>query len=183
MKDYPMNTGNQPGDAIVNLTMEGYRLDREHTDSTMLTWATDIRMADYYAMSDKCKCMVLTMGATWCPACNQEQATLIQDVAGDPEFCVLNILQEGPVNGTQAVQEDVDAWTVKYSQNFYVTKGTSATRNLWQGYGSTIGLPFNLIIRPSDMQILDATKVGYMSPAVQGFDPMIHDNATTLCNM
>ena len=63
----------------------------------------------------------------------------------------------------------MEAWTQEYQQNFYVVQGNTKTWNpLVKGYGSTIGLPFNLILKPQTMQVVDV---------VQGFNPQIHDVA------
>src|SRR5438132_1604377 len=85
----------------------------------------------------------LAIGATWCPACQDEQPKLIADVSEDPSFCVLGILQEGPVQDKTATRGDVDDWTQHFAENFWVVQGNAATNKLLDGYGSVIGLPFN----------------------------------------
>ena len=64
--------------------------------------------------------------------------------------------------------------TQRFQQDFYVTLGTTATRDLWKGWemGGTIGLPFLLIVKPSTMKVLDN---------VQGYDPQQHAAAVALC--
>jgi hypothetical protein len=172
MVTYPAGPyGNQTGDTLADFTAAGYRLSRTQTDSSMLTWDTNIKLSDFHANS-ACKCMVVTIGATWCGACQQEQPTLVSDISSDPNFCVLGILQDGPNQGTPATQTDVDNWTQQFFQNFPVVKGTTTTDNLMQGYGSTIGLPFSLIVNPTTMKVLDS---------VQGYDSQIHSYATSLC--
>src|SRR5579872_4113465 len=78
--------GHQIGDTLPNLVLSGYRLTRTQTDSTRLPWDTNIQFADYHQPS--CQCLLVTIGALWCTACQQEQPQLVSDVAGDPSFCV-----------------------------------------------------------------------------------------------
>jgi len=174
MVKYPEGPyGNQADEVLANLTFEGYRLTPMQSDSTMLTWEKNLSFNDFHA-NPKCKCLLITFGALWCPACQQEQPKLVDDVGGDDSFCVLGIVQEGATNGKAAVQEDVLTWTQDYHQNFSVVKGTNQARSLWQGWdmNGSIGLPFNMIVRPDTMQVMDV---------VQGFEQTIHDHAMSLC--
>src|SRR5437879_6476316 len=68
--------GNQTGQTLPNLTASGYRLDPKHTDSSKLTWATDIKLQDFN-FNPVCKCLLISIGATWCPACQEEQPALV----------------------------------------------------------------------------------------------------------
>ena len=167
--------GNQVGKTFPNWTLSGFRLSPTQTDATMLTWDDKITMKDFHD-STKYQCLVVTLGATWCGACQQEQPALTADVTGDDKFAVLGILQEGLTQGKTATRDDVDKWTASFHQSFYVVQGTKQTDTLLQGYGMgnppTIGLPFNLIVRVKDMQIIDS---------VQGFNPAIHNDAMAKC--
>jgi hypothetical protein len=179
---YPQGaTGGHPGNILPNFTLQGYRLAPGMTDSTQLTWDT-IKIEEYYH-NPACACMFVTIGALWCGACQQEQPQLVQDVAGDPSFCVLSIVQEGEAQQSAATMSDVDVWTQNFMQNFYVVQGTPQTENLFQGYGTTIGLPFGLVVKPSTMTILDASQYDPQGGgAIQGFSPQIHDIAVQMCN-
>jgi hypothetical protein len=163
--------GHQPGNVMPNLTLAGYRLTPQQTDSTQLSWDPSITFNDFHS-NPACTCMLITIGAVWCGACQQEQPALVSDVSADPGFCVLGILQESDTQGVTASRADVDTWTQYYKQNFTVVQGTGATDNLLSGFGSTIGLPFNFVVKPQTMKVLDT---------VQGFDPQIHDYAANLC--
>jgi hypothetical protein len=162
--------GNQIGDTLPNVALAGYRLTPAQTDSTRVPWTTNIQFGDYHQPA--CQCLVVTIGAIWCTACQQEQPQLVSDVAGDSSFCVLGVLQEGQFQGTPATRADVDTWTQGFSQNFSVAQGSTATDDLLNGFGSTIGLPFSFVVKPSSMKVLDV---------VQGFDPQIHANAMAEC--
>jgi hypothetical protein len=137
----------------------------------MLPWDSTIAFGDYNA-NPACKCLVITIGALWCSACQDEQPSLATDVSGDPSFCVLGILMDGQNQGVAATKADVDTWTQYFKQNFTVAQGTPASENLLNGFGSTIGLPFSFIVKPQTMTVLST---------VQGFDPQMHANATALC--
>ena len=163
--------GNQIGDVLADKTLSGYRLSLGQTDASQLQWDTNIRFGDFHDNA-ACKCLLITWGATWCGACQQEQPSLVASVQGDPGFCVLNILQEGPFNGTLATKQDVLKWNQRFRQNFYVVQGTAATEQLWNGYGMTIGLPFNFVVNPTTMTVLDT---------VQGFRPDIYSHSMALC--
>jgi hypothetical protein len=169
--EYPLGPyGHQQGNTLPNIPLAGYRLTPAQTDSTQLTWDTTIQFADFH--KPDCGCLLITIGALWCSACQDEQPALIDDVAADPSFCVLGIVQEGLAQGSTATQANVNTWTQNFYQNFTVVQGTSKTNALLSGFGSTIGLPFNFIVKPQTMQVLDI---------VQGFDPQIHQYATGLC--
>lgn len=166
--------GNALGKTIKDITLQGYRLTRQQTDSTKLQYA-DISLHDYHA-NPRCKCLLITVGALWCGACRQEQPQLVQDVSGDSNFCVLGIVQEGQSPGMAATKDDVDAWTQEFMQNFFVAQGTPTTNHYFDPYvqNGMIGLPFNLVVTPADMKIVDSW---------QGFDPQGHMHAMNSCGM
>jgi hypothetical protein len=85
---------------------------------------------------------------------------------------VLGIVQEGRAQQSMATQDDVDAWTTHFNQNFTVAQGSKTTERLLSGFGTTIGLPFSFVVDPASMKVLDV---------VQGFSPDIHDHAVSLC--
>ena len=168
---YPTGTvGNQVGEVIPNLSLTGYRLTPETTDFEALQIVKDITFGEYHT-NPACKVFLVTMGASWCTACQQEQPYLTREVSGDPAFCVINILQEGHNQERDATQADLDEWVGKYNQSFNVVLGNKSTRNLWQGYGPVINLPFNLIIKPQTMEVLET---------VEGFDTGIYRKAMKL---
>jgi len=171
-KPYPASPyGVAENQTLADFTASGYRLSPGHTDATQLPWAEDIKLSEFY-YNAACKCMLITIGATWCTACQQEQPAVIADVEGDPNFCVLGVLQEG-LTGATATQSDVEEWTAEYSQNFPVIQGNTKTNRLLSGTGSgTIGLPYSLIVDPATMKVLQI---------VEGFDPQIHEHAQALC--
>ena len=173
--------GNKIDDTLADITFKGYRLDVENTDSGSLGFEDDIKLAEYLTgagvapkASRKCKCLLITWGAGWCSACKQEQPALKMDIDGDPDFCVLNILQEGNAQGPLATKSDLDAWTQRYQQNFYVVLGSSYTKNLWKGHArnGVISLPFNFVVDAKTMKILDV---------VQGYRKDIHTYSMGLC--
>ena len=177
----PPPYGNQANDVLANLKGGGYRLSPAQTDSSQLKWDDNITLEDFHA-NPKLKCMLVSFGASWCGACQQEQAALPGDIANDPSFGVLNILIEGPVNGSNKVATtDVDDWTQMFHQNYPVIYGgdtsggsRSDLKALWNGWdmGGSIGLPFNIVVRTTDMQVADV---------IQGFSPTIHDDAMAKC--
>lgn len=163
--------GNQTGKTLPNLKLQGYRLTPAQTDATKLTWDKTIQLGDYY-QNPKCACMVITVGATWCGYCKEEQRDLIADVKKYSNFCVLGILDEGgPQPGVPATKEDVDDWTAEYHQNFTVAQGTSqAAQTLFNGYAvdGVIGLPFSLYVDPMTMKVKGSS---------QGYNRNLHADA------
>jgi hypothetical protein len=160
---YPQGPyGNQPGETLGDFSAAGYTASH--------TWSTSIKLSDIRA-NPACKCLIISIGATWCSACQEEQPDLIQDVSSDPAFCVVGILQEG-ASGSRAVRADVDEWTDYYNQNFTVLQGNSATEDLMNGYGSSVALPFGFIVKPSTMEVLENT---------QGYASNLHSYARSLC--
>jgi hypothetical protein len=174
---YPMGPyGNKVGDTIADLMFSGYRLTVAQTDSSKLTWDNTISLSDYHANSAN-TCMVLSIGATWCGACQQEQPAMTGDIQSTPGLAALGILFEGPTNGTASTMQDVSNWTQQYHQDYFVVQGTEAiAQQLFQGYGSgmppTIGLPFNLVINPKTMKVMEE---------IEGFDPQIASRAMADC--
>lgn len=66
----------------------------------------------------------------------------------------------------------MDKWTQQFMQTYPVLMGDGAVhQKIWTGYGSTIGLPFNLILDRNTMQVKG--KLG--SPTYQA--------AADLCDM
>ena len=65
------------------------------------------------------------------------------------------MLMEGPVNGSnKVVKDDLDQWTQEFHQNYpSVMSDGKIHQKIWQGWGSTIGLPFNLIIDRETMVV------------------------------
>lgn len=72
-----------------------------------------------------------------------------------PKLAIYHILIEGGVNGSNRVnRDDVDAWTTMYHQNYPVLMGDGKIQQtIWRGYGSTIGLPFALVIDRETMVV------------------------------
>ncbi|HEY8039371.1 MAG TPA: hypothetical protein VIF15_06235 [Polyangiaceae bacterium] len=168
--------GSAPGFTLNHFTAQGYRLGPGQTDSTRLPWVTID--TDEYHQSPVCKCLVVTVGATWCGDCQAEQPMLTQEHAQDPSFCVLGILQAdiGPSGNQQnATKADVDAWTQQFKQNFYVVQGTAVTmQDLVVGHGQgSVALPFSLVVRPDTMKVVGE---------VAGVNLQVHDYAMGLCN-
>ena len=60
------------------------------SDSTKLGWDPTIGVS---RSSERCRCLLVTLGAKWCPACEKEQPQLVTDVNADPSFCVLGVLR------------------------------------------------------------------------------------------
>lgn len=172
--------GSAIGFTLNDFSASGYRLGPGQTDSTKLPWTT-IDVAEYHE-SPVCKCLLVTVGATWCGDCMAEQPMLVQAHAQDPSFCVMGILQAdiGP-SGMQenATKADVDAWTQMYKQNFYVVQGSDETMNaLIVGHGTgtgssgSVALPFSLIVKPSTMKVVGE---------IDGVNLNAHDYAMGLC--
>ena len=65
------------------------------------------------------------------------------------------MLMEGPQNGSNKVtKDDLDSWTQEFHQNYPSVMGDGKVhQKIWQGWGSTIGLPFNLIIDRETMVV------------------------------
>jgi thiol-disulfide isomerase/thioredoxin len=172
--------GSSVGFTLNDFSASGYRLGPGQTDSTKLPWTT-IDVSEYHE-SPVCKCLLITVGATWCGDCMAEQPMLVQSHAQDPSFCVMGILQAdiGP-SGMQenATKADVDAWTQMYKQNFYVVQGSDETMyKLLDGQGYSTGnsgsvaLPFSLIVKPSTMKVVGQ---------IAGVNLNAHDYAMGLC--
>jgi hypothetical protein len=144
--------GNQIGDTLGEISGAGY--------TATGAWSSSLRLSDL-RNDPACKCILVTIGASWCGACQAEQPDLVSAVGSDPSFCVLGILQEGQTHDP-ATTSDLNAWQATFDQNFPVMLGTADTEQLLLGYGSSIGLPFAFIVNPSTMTILDNTQ-GYAS--------------------
>jgi hypothetical protein len=164
------------GGILPDVHAQGYRLSPQETDSAKLPWDMNIDVAEYHRRA-QCKCLVISVAATWCGACMQEQPALIAAVQGDPGFCALGILQDGLSGGSQqpATQADVFDWTQRFHQNFYVVQGNQGTEwglILGHGSGSSVPLPFSLIVKPSTMTVVGE---------IDGARSDVHDYAMGLC--
>ena len=173
---YPVGPyGSAVGFTLNDFSAEGYRLSPQQTDSSQLPWSSiDVRE---YNSNPACKCLLVTVGATWCGDCMAEQPMLVMAHAQDPSFCVMGILQADiGGNGMQenATRADVDAWTQMYKQNFFVVQGTDETmQKLVVGHGAgSVALPFSLIVKPDTMKVVGE---------IDGVNPDAHGYAMSLC--
>jgi hypothetical protein len=167
--------GNSVGQTLYQFSLPGYRLSPQQTDSTKLPFDPAIDLIEYHR-NPTCKVLVVTVAATWCGSCMQEQPALIDWVASDPSFCVYGILQASLQGGQQevATKADLDTWTQQYKENFAYTQGSEGSEYaliMGQNGSSTVGLPFSLIVRPRDMKIVGI---------VQGSRSDLHDYAMSL---
>ena len=168
--------GDVEGFTLNDFQADGYRLTPSQTDSTKVPWSTGIDVIEYHRNA-ACKCLLITIGATWCGGCQVEQPELTREVMADPSFCVLGILQDGLQGGQEApaTRQDVDAWTQMFHQDFTVMQGNQETMYkvlVGNGTGNSLPLPFSLIVRPDTMKI-----VGHIG----GVIPSPHDYAMPLC--
>ena len=77
---YPVGPyGNAVGQVLPDFTAAGYRLSAAETDSTRLPWDPGIALSEYHA-DPSCKCLLVTICALWCTACQREQAQLVTEV-------------------------------------------------------------------------------------------------------
>lgn len=173
---YPQGPyGSAVGFTLNDFSAQGYRLSPAQTDSTQLAWST-IDVAEYHT-NPACKCLLVTIGATWCGDCMAEQPMLVTAHGQDPSFCVMGILQADiGASGMQenATKADVDAWTQMYKQNFFVVQGSDATmEELVVGHGNgSVPLPFSLIVKPDTMKIVGE---------IDGVNLDAHTYAMNLC--
>ncbi len=166
--------GNQNGQTLGDVTMSGYRLSPEQTDSTKATWESNIRLADFHN-NPACKCLYIALGGRWCGACRQEQGSMIDWIKKDPNFCVLGVLQDGLKEHVDATHDDVDKWTQEFKQNFTVVAGSKATWAFTDSYrnqSNEIGMPFSLVVKPSTMQV-----AGHDI----GTSPLLYNSAVAEC--
>jgi hypothetical protein len=171
--------GNEVGQTLIDFNMSGYRLSPAQTDSTKASWDTKIALHEFHDSKD-CKCLVISVAATWCGECMQEQPAIIKGVADDKAFCALGVLQQTLVNGHEvdAARSDVDTWTQRFKQDFPVVLGDRATAQiLFVGdgegtNGSSVALPFTLVVRTDSMHVMGMN---------QGVRADIHDWAMGLC--
>ena len=166
--------GGATGETLADVVVSGYRLSPAQTDSTKLTWETNIRLADFHNNA-ACKCLYIAFGGRWCGACRQEQATMIEWVNKDPAFCVLGILQDGMREHVDATRDDVDLWTQEFRQNFTVVAGNSKTWSFTESYrdkDGNVGMPISLVVKPSTMKV-----VGHDI----GTSPLLYNSAVAEC--
>ena len=162
MDTYPEGPyGNQTGDTFFDLDNPGYRLTPEHTDTTSVTWEDSITLSSLRSAHPTAKCILISLGASWCGACRQEQSSLPDAIAAqDPaseKIAVYHILMEGMQNGSNKVtKDDVDAWISDFHQTFpTVMSKNNIHQKIWQGWDTngTIGLPFNLLVDRKTMAV------------------------------
>lgn len=164
----------QPYGVVENQTLypfvaKGYMLDRDHTDSSALMYQ-DVKI-EVIHYNPNCKCLLLSESATWCGPCNAEQPELVQAVMDDPNFCVFNVLVDGPTPGKRATMQDVYDWTQRHQQNFPVVGANLMT---YLHLPRPDALPTNVVIRPIDMKILSIEA---------GIGPTTIKDAKALCGM
>ena len=78
------------------------------------------------------------------------------------------MLMEGAQNGSNKVTKDeLDTWTGMFHQNYPSVMGDGKIhQKIWQGWGPSIGLPFNLIIDRETMVIKGLMKSAGLQGAI-----------------
>lgn len=179
MESYPEGPyGNQEGDTFFDIDMPGYRLTLDKTDTTAATWEDSITLSSVRAANPNAKCIWVSLGASWCGVCRQEQSMLPAEIAKQdaaaPKIAVYSMLMEGPDNGSNKVtKDDVDAWIADFSQNYPVVMSDGKIhQDIWRGWddNGVIGLPFNLIIDRKTMAVKGHLRTPTYEAAVQMCD-------------
>jgi hypothetical protein len=143
-------SGMTPGSIMPNYRFLGY----PNSDKSM--GLQTVAFADYY---DPCmkryKLIHITVAGVWCVPCNEETAAL---VAGAAQLAmqgavVFQVLDDGPIMGTPATQNDLTYWTTLHKTTF-----TEALDPMLSNLGSLVdaaSVPWNCDLDPRTMEILD----------------------------
>lgn len=141
--------GVQEGDTVYNLSSQGYMLSRDQTDATQLEYKA--LSIDVIRQNPKCKCLMLSLSATWCGPCNAEQPELIKAVEEDESFCAFNVLVNGLDQRLPATKDDVTDWNARHGQNYPIVRDNVSTH---AHLPNPDKLPTNVVINPKTMKIL-----------------------------
>ena len=146
-------SGPTPGNIIANFRFSGY------VNAVVAPQLQTIALANYY---DPCgkryKLLHLTVGALWCPPCNQETDAI---EAAKPQLdaaqvVILQALDDGNTQNVGATQTDLNHWIAEHHTTF--TEVLDPDPNPQLGiFFNQASVPWNGDIDPRTMEILDSS--------------------------
>jgi hypothetical protein len=145
-------SGSTPGSIIRNFKFSGY------PNSVTSTQLQTIALGDYYdPCSKRSKLIHLTVGALWCPPCNQETDAIVaakQQLDSDG-VVVLQALNDGNTQNVGATPADMSFWIKKHHTTFTEMLDPDPNPVLGEFFNAA-AVPWNCDIDPRTMEILDA---------------------------
>ncbi len=163
-------SGKTPGSIIANFKFSGYR------NGVVSPQLDTIALADFY---DPCgaryKLIHLTVGALWCPPCNQETDAIVAAKSDlDAEgVVVVQALEDGNVQNVGATQLDMNHWIANHHVNF--TEMLDPDPNPQLGiFFMQASIPWNGDIDPRTMEILDSSP-GWTGDVASELAPALTD--------
>jgi hypothetical protein len=159
-------TGNTPGSVIANFKFLGYPGGNVVSDPM-----PTISLADYYDPCQKrYKLIHLSVAAVWCVPCNDETDAMVAAKSQlDSEGVVLlQALDDGPIQGTPATENDLKYWIRNHNSNF--TEMLDPGLQNLAGFFNAAAIPWNADIDPRTMEILDSSD-GWSGSISSEIDP------------
>ena len=146
-------SGSTPGSIIANFKFSGY------PNAVVSPQLQPIAMADYYdPCGQRYKLIHLTVGALWCPPCNQETDAIeaAKQQLDSEGVVVLQALEDGNSQNVGATQTDLNNWIAKHHTTF--TEMLDPDPNPQLGiFFMQASIPWNGDIDPRTMEILDSS--------------------------
>lgn len=141
--------GTTRGDRIANLAFRGYR---GGTPGELVT----LSLADYYEPdANEPRALYIFAAASWCAICARVASQLEQRAAELEQqgARILVLLVNGESQGTGPSLTELDRWAARHPMGLDL--GVDVRATTLGAYGLQ-GVPFNLLIDPRSMEILDA---------------------------
>lgn len=160
--------GATPGQRIPNFSFQGY------PNSDRSKGLQVVSFADYYDPGNaRYKLMYLIAAVTWCPHCQAETRAVVASSAAlrDKGVVVVQTIMQGASRSRPLSLVDIDDWMAGMGTDFTILIDAEAKR---LGTVADIsGVPWNALIDPRSMEVLDVTiaqeddPVAYVGPALQ----------------
>ncbi len=146
-------SGTTPGSIIANFKFSGYR------NAVVAPQLQTIALADYY---DPCglryKLIHLTVGALWCPPCNQETDAIeaAKSTLDMEQVVVVQAIEDGNLQNIGATQSDLNHWITQHHTTF--TEVLDPDPNPQLGiFFMQASIPWNGDLDPRTMEIVDSS--------------------------
>ena len=138
--------GGDAGETLGNFVAAAYLLSPAQRDPGKLP-VENVYLSDFR----RCRCLLVTVEAFWCPPCKFEQPHLVAAVERDPSICLVEILAQGAVKPHYPTLQELAIWAQTYRLNFPLIAGNSFTRASFPNKF----FPTTYVVRTDSMQIVD----------------------------
>lgn len=149
--------GSIPGNVMKNYKFRGIAHADANTAVDPSAELTTVSLADYFDPETRnFKVIHLNVASVWCPPCNAETEQAVAQAAkiAGLKVAFVQVLADGPVQGTGATVQDLQFWIKKHNPKFPQLLDPDL-KNLGQFFDAA-AVPWNADLDARTMEILSA---------------------------